>query len=94
MKVLEKLSRENKFIDLGVTSDVTGQVKVKKNRHFGLGDIGEQNCDVKHKQSQLIGMDSVSDICKHHLLSFVTVIEVKVISGHQVKKGQAKNFVI
>ena len=28
-------------------------------RHFGLGDIGEQNCDVKHKQSQLIGMDSV-----------------------------------
>ena len=56
--------------------------------------MGEQNCDVKHKQSQLIGMDSVSDICKYHLLCFVTIIEVKVISGHQVKKGQAKNFVI
>ena len=48
-------------------------------RHFGLGD-----------KSQLIGMDSVSDICKYHLLCFVSIIEVKVISGHQVKKGQAK----
>ena len=61
-------------------------------RHFGLGDIGEQNSDVKHKQSQLIGMDSVSDICKYHLLCFMTIIEVKVMSGHQVKKGQAKKF--
>ena len=39
-------------------------------------------------------MDIVSDICKYHLLCFVTIIEVKVISGHQVKKGQTKNFVI
>ena len=39
-------------------------------------------------------MDSVTDICKYHLLCFVIIIEVKVISGHQVKKGQAKNFVI
>ena len=31
-------------------------------------------------------MDSVSDICKYHVLCFVTIIEVKVISGHQVKK--------
>ena len=37
-------------------------------------------------------MDSVSDICKYHLLWFVIIIEVKVISGHQVKKGQAKQF--
>ena len=58
----------------------------------GLGDIGEQNCDVKHKQSQLIGMDSVSDICKYHLLCFMTIIEVKVMSGHQVKKGQSKTI--
>ena len=29
------------LFDLGVTSDVTGQVKVKNVRHFGLGDIGE-----------------------------------------------------
>ena len=39
-------------------------------------------------------MDSVSDIYKYHLLCFVTTVEVKVISGHQVKKGEAKNFVI
>ena len=45
---------------------------------------------VKHKQSQLIGMDSVSDICKYHLLCFVTIIEVKVMSGHQVKKVKQK----
>ena len=44
----------------------------------------------KLKQSQRIGMDSVSDICKYHLLCFVTIIEVKVISGHQVKKVNKK----
>ena len=48
----------------------------------------------KHKQSQLIGMDSVSDICKYHLLCFMTIIEVKVMSGHQVKKVKQKKFVI
>ena len=37
-------------------------------------------------------MDSVSDICKYHLLCFVTIIEVKVISGHQVKKMSSKKF--
>ena len=31
-------------------------------------------------------MDSVTDICKYHFLCFVTMIQVKVISGHQVKK--------
>ena len=35
-------------------------------------------------------MDSVSDICEYHLLCFVTIIEVKVISGHQVKKVKQK----
>ena len=37
-------------------------------------------------------MDSVSDICKYHLLCFVTIIEVKVISGHQIKKRSSKKF--
>ena len=37
-------------------------------------------------------MDSVSDICKYHLLCFVTIIEVKVISGHQVKKVKQKKI--
>ena len=31
-------------------------------------------------------MDCVYDIQKYNLLCFVTIIEVKVISGHQVKK--------
>ena len=47
-----------------------------------------------HKQSQLIGMDSVSDICKYHLVCFMTIREVKVMSGHQVKKVKHFFFVI
>ena len=47
-------------------------------------------------------MDSVTDICikyhliydKYHFVCFVTIIQVKVISGHQVKKVKQKNFVI
>ena len=39
-------------------------------------------------------MDSVIDICKYHFLCFVTIIQVKVISGHRVKKVKQKNFVI
>ena len=35
-------------------------------------------------------MDSVSDVSKYHLLCFVTIIEVKVILGHQVKKVKQK----
>ena len=31
-------------------------------------------------------MDSVTDICKYHFLCFVTILQAKVISGHQVKK--------
>ena len=37
-------------------------------------------------------MDSVSDICKYHLLYFMTIIEVKVMSGHQVKKVKQKKI--
>ena len=29
-------------------------------------------------------MDRVIDICKYHFLCFVTIIQVKVVSGHQV----------
>ena len=36
-------------------------------------------------------MDSVTDICKYHFLCFVTIIQVKVISGHQVKKDKQIN---
>ena len=37
-------------------------------------------------------MDSVSDISKYHLLCFMTIIEVKVMSGHQVKKVKQNFF--
>ena len=36
-------------------------------------------------------MGSVTDICNYHFLRFVTIIQVKVISGHQVKKVKQKN---
>ena len=36
-------------------------------------------------------MDSVTDICKYHFLCFGTMIQVKVISGHQVKRSNKKN---
>ena len=36
-------------------------------------------------------MDSVTDICKYHFLRFVTIIQVQVISGHQVKRSKKKN---
>ena len=36
-------------------------------------------------------MDSVSDICMYHLLCFAAIIEVKVMSGHQVKKVKQNN---
>ena len=35
-------------------------------------------------------MDSVSDIYKYHLLCFETIIEVRVMSGHQVKMSSKK----
>ena len=37
-------------------------------------------------------MDSITDICKYHFLCFVTIIQFKVISGHQVKKVKQKTF--
>ena len=38
-------------------------------------------------------MDSVTDIFhKYHFLCFVTITQVKVISGHQVKKVKQKNI--
>ena len=39
-------------------------------------------------------MDSATDICKYHFLCFVTIIQVKVILGHQVKKVKQIFFVI
>ena len=36
-------------------------------------------------------MDSVTDICKYHFLCFVTIIQVKVFLGHEVKKVNQRN---
>ena len=36
-------------------------------------------------------MDSVTDIFKYHFLWFVTIIQVKVILGHQVKNVKQKS---
>ena len=42
---------------------MTSQVMSKQNfRVFGIDELGEQNIGVKRKQSQLIGVDSVTDI--------------------------------
>ena len=38
-----------------------------------------------------IGMDCVTNICKYYFLCFVTIIQVKAISGHQVKRSNKKN---
>ena len=91
MKALEKLSMENKFYWPRGHEWRHRSGQSQNVRLFGLGEIGEQKCNVTLKQSQRIGMDSVSDICKDHLLCFVTIKEVKVISGHQVKKVKQKN---
>ena len=37
-------------------------------------------------------MDSVTDICKYHFLCSVTIIQVKVISGHQVKRSNKQGL--
>ena len=39
-------------------------------------------------------MDSVTDICNYHFLCFVTIIQVKIISSHQVKKVKQNKIVI
>ena len=36
-------------------------------------------------------MQSVTDICKYHFLCFVTIIRVKAISGHQIKRSNKKH---
>ena len=46
---------------------------------------------VKVRIFDFSGLDSVTDICKYHFLCFVTIIQVKVISGHQVKRSNKKN---
>ena len=56
-----------------------------------MDELGEQNIDVKRKQSQLIGKDSVTDICKYHFLCFC---DHNTGQGHlrsPGKRGKKKN---
>ena len=82
---------KRKQILLNSGSRVTSQVRSKsKYSTFRVWWHRRAKLQCKLKQSQRTGMDSVSDICEYHLLCFVTIIEVKVISGHQVKKVKQK----
>ena len=66
----------------------------------GLSDIGEQNCDVKHKQSQLIGVDSVTWPRSVSILFPVPICDASIkcfriiFQRHQVRKGQTKNIYV
>ena len=67
------MSRKTNFNDIGVTSDVTGQVKVSALLDISrvssvslLNRIGAQNSHVKRKQNQLFGVNGVYNTCKHH----------------------------
>ena len=44
-----------------------------------------------NRLSRYVPVESVTDICKYHFLCFVIIIQVKDISGHQVKKVKQKN---
>ena len=83
---------EGKQILLTSGSRVTSQVrsKLKMFDISGLVTSASKIAMLSTNKGQLIGMDSVSDICKYHLLCFMTIIEVKVMSGPPGKKGQAK----
>ena len=89
---VRELSKHGVKFYLEVTDDVTGQVKVRMFQFSGLV-TSASTISMLSANSQWIGKDSVTDICKYQFLCFVTIIQVKlnVFSGHQVpKKGQAK----
>ena len=73
---------------------VTSQVRSKlKCLICLLNRIDAQNNDVKRKQSKVIRMDGASDTYKYHSEYFVTIFQVKVIRGHEVKKSKYYIFV-
>ena len=75
---VRELSKHGEKFDLEATDEVTGQIKVRMFDFWGLVT-----------STSTISMFSANkDICKYHflILCFVTIIQVKVISGHQVKR--------
>ena len=69
-------------------SPVTSQVRPKLECHFSgfVTSASKISIISSNKANELAWIGSVSDICKYHFLCFVTIIQVKVISGHQAKK--------
>ena len=74
-----------------VTDDVTGQVKVRIVDFSGLVTSASKiSMLIASKANESAWITSVTDICKYQFLCFVTIIQVKVISDHQVKKVKQK----
>ena len=82
-----ELSKHGTKFNLEGTDDVTGQVKV---RMFNFSGLVTSASTISLLSANKANVDSVTDICKYHFLCFVTIIQVKVISGHQLKKVKQK----
>ena len=73
-------------VDLGVTDDVTGQVKVKMFDDLEYLVLSRTRA-VWNGNSQCNDMDRVWDTSKYHPKLLLSIFRVKVIQGHEVKEG-------
>ena len=79
--------------DLEVTDEVTGRVKLKMFDFTGLVTSASKISMLSaNKANESAWIVSLTFVRTYHFLCFVTIIHVKVISGHQVKKVKPKNF--
>ena len=89
---MSQLSRHGVKFDPEVTDDVTGQVKVKMFDFSGLATssstISMLSANQANESAWIVSLTFVS---RYHFLCFVTIIQVKVISGHQVKRSNKKD---
>ena len=85
-----ELSKHGVNFDLEVTGDVTGQVKV---RMFDFSDFVTLVSTILMSSANKANESAWAVLltCVGHFLCFVTMIQVKVISGHQVKKVKPKS---
>ena len=76
----------------GPADDVTGQVKVEMFDISGLVTSASQISMFRaNKANETACIVSLTFNCKYHFLCVVTIIQLNVISGHQVKKVNQKN---
>ena len=71
------------FVDLGVTDDITGQVKVKMFDDFESLTLSRTTA-IWNGNKPIQHMDRVLDTSKHHPNLLVSIFKVKVIRGHEV----------